>query len=417
MNAWRHVDQARVQPYNEMQVWDAANDSSIQFDWKAEARQYNAPTRSVATMTENANLSRGLLERIYEMNAEGSLFMNTKVSSIQMGEDEPEGLNFSNWPVLSLDFSSSTKESELPTAIAARLLIGADGFNSPVRTFAGINSHGWDYSRHGVVATLRTEPIESTDSFYSDDPPNQATAFQRFLPQLGGPIAVLPLPDNHASLVWSTTPSNAAYLKSLSPSSLVQVLNAALRLSQTDIKYLFTLPTGSESAHESEVKWRLQHMPQPRISTPPPIITGVQEGSVASFPLRFRHATTLTAPRIALVGDAAHTIHPLAGQGLNLGLADAKALADTIAYSTEHGMDIGDGMALERYSSERFGKGMMMAGGVDALNWMYQLGGNDQGIMASLVGRARGLGMAALGGQVAEQLGVKGAIMRMAEGS
>jgi len=349
-----------------MQVWDAANDSSIQFDWKAEARQYNAPTRSVATMTENANLTKGLLERIYELDAEQSLFMSTKVASTQMGRDEPDGLNFSNWPVLSLESLSTTKRSEMPTAIAARLLIGADGFNSPVRTFAGINSHGWDYNRHGIVATLRTEPVESTNSFYSDDAPTQATAFQRFLPQLGGPIAVLPLPENHASLVWSTTPSNAAYLKSLPHSSLVQVLNAALRLSQTDIKYLFTLPADSESVHESEVRWRLQHTPQPWISTPPPVITGVQEGSIASFPLRFRHATTLTAPRIALVGDAAHTIHPLAGQGLNLGLADAKALADTIAYSTEHGMDIGDSMALERYGSERFGKGMLMAGGVDA---------------------------------------------------
>ena len=417
MNAWRHVDPVRVQPYNEMQVWDAANDSSIQFDWKAEAKQYNAPSRSVATMTENANLTRGLLERLYELNEEQSFFVNTKVSSVQMGEDEAEGLNFSNWPVLSLQSSSTATGSENTTTIAARLLIGADGFNSPVRTFAGINSHGWDYNRHGVVATLRTEPVESTDSFYTEDAPNQATAFQRFLPRLGGPIAVLPLPGNHASLVWSTTPSNASYLRSLSPSSLVQVLNAALRLSQTDVEYLFTLPTDSKSAHESEVRWRLQHTTPPRISTPPPIITGVQEGSVASFPLRFRHATTLTAPRIALVGDAAHTIHPLAGQGLNLGLADAKALADTIAYSTEHGMDIGDTMALERYGSERFGKGMMMAGGVDALNWMYQLGGSGQGIMASLVGRARGLGMAALGGEVAEQLGVKGAIMRMAEGS
>ena len=417
IDAWRHVDETRVQPYNEMQVWDAANDSSIQFDWRAEARQYNAPLRTVATMTENANLTKGLLERIYELNAEKSLFVNTKVSSIQMGNDDLDDLNLSSWPVLSLDSSSTTRGSELPSQIAARLLIGADGFNSPVRTFAGISSHGWDYDRHGVVATLRTEPVEKVDSFYSDDAANQATAFQRFLPQLGGPIAILPLPDNHASLVWSTTPANATYLKSLPPSALVQVLNAALRLSQTDIKYLFTLPANSESTHESELKWRLQHTNPPQLSAPPPVIAGVKEGSVASFPLRFRHATTITAHRIALVGDAAHTVHPLAGQGLNLGLADAQALANTIVYSMEHGMDIGDSMALERYGSERFGKGIMMAGGVDALNWMYQLGGNGQGIVASIVGRARGLGMAALGGQVAEQLGVKGAIMRMAEGS
>lgn len=398
-----------------MQVWDAANDSSIQFDWRAEARKYNAPARTVATMTENANLSKSLLERIYELNAEQSLFANTKVSSIDMGSDEPEGLDFSNWPVLSLD---SGKSSESPTTIAARLLIGADGFNSPVKTFAGINSHGWDYGRHGVVATLRVERTEQAGTSYEEDASNQAIAFQRFLPQLGGPIAVLPLPDNHASLVWSTTPANAAYLKSLPASTLVHVLNAALRLSQTDLTYLFTLPFDDTSdSHRSELEWRQKHTNLPRIATPPPIITGVQEGSVASFPLRFRHAAAVSAPRIALVGDAAHTIHPLAGQGLNLGLADARALADTIIYAADHGMDIGDPMTLERYSSDRFGKGIVMAGGVDLLNWMYQLGSGGQGILSSLIGRARGLGMSAVNTQVAEELGVKGAIMRIAEAS
>jgi ubiquinone biosynthesis monooxygenase Coq6 len=355
--------------------------------------------------------------------------VRAKVKNIAWGQKEgvegggegDQGLDFSGWPVLELESSAGKGEvvKEEGSKIMTRLLVGADGFNSPVRTFAGINSHGWDYDRHGVVATLKVTPSEqhTADNYSYDDADNHATAFQRFLPQLGGPIAILPLPDNHASLVWSTTPSKAAYLKSLPPTTLVHVLNAALRLSQTDLKYLFTLSPEASSAHESEVKWRLQHTPPPQISTPPPIITHVQEGSVASFPLRFRHATTLTGPRIALVGDAAHTIHPLAGQGLNLGLADAQALAETIAYSVEHGMDIGDSMALERYGSERFGKGLLMAGGVDALNWMFQLDGDGQGILSSLLGRARGLGMAAIGSDFSDQLGVKGAVMRIAEGA
>ncbi|OQU94003.1 hypothetical protein CLAIMM_00429 [Cladophialophora immunda] len=349
--AWDHVDQSRVQAYDEMQVWDASNDATIQFDWAAETSKYNAPPRTVATMTENANLTRGLLERIAQLGAESSLFSSTSVSSIMNGEDDPSGLNLSSWPVLTLESKSpshppTTPPPRRPSVIAARLLVGADGFNSPVRTFAGIASHGWDYHRH--------EPLG-----------NRATAYQRFLPELGGPIAVLPLPNNHASLVWSTTPSHAAYLKSLAPEAQLAMINAALRLSQTDIKYMFTLRASSsdgEQQHENELRWRLQHTAGPGTSRPPPIVTGVQENTLASFPLRLRHAASLTGPRVALVGDAAHTVHPLAGQGLNLGLADAAALADTVAYAVEHGMDIGDGFALERYNAERFGRGLVMAG-------------------------------------------------------
>ena len=399
--AWNHVDQSRVQAYDEMQVWDAANDASLQFDWSAETRKYNAPPKTVATMTENANLTRGLLERIAELGSKGSLFENTNVVSITNGEDDPEGLNLASWPVLKLESKMASSSS---SSIAARLLVGADGFNSPVRTFAGISSHGWDYNRHGVVATLKTQspPDDISDEIdlFSDEPlQNRATAYQRFLPSLGGPIAILPLPNNHASLVWSTTPQNAHYLKSLPAAAQVSMINAALRLGQTDIKYMLTLPSTAPEQHQDELQWRLQHTPAPTLTHAPPIITGVQEGTLASFPLRFRHAASLTGlgGRVALIGDAAHTIHPLAGQGLNLGLADASSLANSIAYAVEHGMDIGDGFALERYNKERFGKGLLMAGGVDALNWMYQIGGDGEGMASAIAGRIRGLGMKALG--------------------
>lgn len=407
-----------------MQVWDAANTSSLQFDWKAEAQKYNAPPQTIATMTENANLTRGLLQRIAELGADSSLFSSTSVSSIKNGEDDPEGLNLSSWPVLTLTPKSATSPSgptatTAPNTIAARLLVGADGFNSPVRAFAGINSTGWDYNRHGVVATLTVQPpteTTTTETFdlFADDPlPNRATAYQRFLPQLGGPIAILPLPHNRASLVWSTTPANAAYLKSLSPTAQISMINAALRLSQTDLKYFFTLPADSPpDPHESELRWRLAHTPAPPVGRAPPIVTAVQEGTVASFPLRFRHATALTDLRVALIGDAAHTIHPLAGQGLNLGLADAKALAECIAYAVSHGMDLGDGMTLEKYSQERFGKGLLMAGGVDALNSLYQLGSGGEGLLASLTGQVRGLGMRVIDSGLVP--GLKSLIMKQA---
>lgn len=427
IGAWRHVDQQRTQPFDQMQVWDASNDASIRFDWKSEAVTYNAPLRTVATMTENANLIRGLLARISELDGgHGSLFSNTRLSSIEHGEDDPEGLNLSSWPVVSLTTATTTpgsgRNEQTPPSetrrIVARLLVGADGVHSPVRTFAGISSSGWDYDRHGVVATLVTESTDTASSAgveFSSVLSPKVIAYQRFLPALGGPIAMLPLPDNRASLVWSTTPENAAYLKSLPADALTAVLNAGFRLGQTDLKYLFSLPpasttssstsssSSSSSKHADELSWRLRHTPVSPSTPLPPLITSVQPGTLASFPLRFRQSSSFVSPgaRVALIGDAAHTIHPHAGQGLNMGLADAHRLADTIAYAVAHGQDLGgDPFALEPYQAARWPGSLAFGAAIDAVNWVYQSGARPHGedsfvgeAAAEMASQLRGLGM------------------------
>lgn len=392
-----------------MKVWDGATGSRIHFDWTAEAEKYNSIPRSVATMTENANLTRAILKRLEEIDPGTSLvFSNAAVSSITMGEDDPDSFNLSSWPVLSLNSSSSVSSGV--SRIAARLLIGADGANSPVRSFASIASKGWDYHRHGVVATLSAPPN-----------PDQAflpvTAYQRFLPSLGGPIALLPLPDNHFSLVWSTTPQNAAYLKSLSPESFVSFINAAFRLDGADLKYMLTLPISSSTSsfsnrsdsepnsHADELDWRLPHTSPPPFNYPMPQVTDVLPGTIASFPLRHRHCTTYISPRLALLGDAAHSIHPLAGQGLNLGLGDAAALARNIENAVSEGRDIGDLMSLEGYNSERWGRNAAVGGVCDMLHRLYTF---EKGPVAW----GRSLGLDAI-----ESLPwIKGWLMRRAEG-
>ncbi|KAF4552597.1 Ubiquinone biosynthesis monooxygenase COQ6-like protein [Elsinoe fawcettii] len=390
IGAWSHVDSSRTQPYSAMQVWDGVSGSSIHFD-PVEMRDNNVldlifpkPRNRledpiVATMTENANLTSALLERLSSL-PESDIFSKTRVESITLGEESPN-LDLSSWPILSLS-STSTK-------LAARLVIGADGFNSRVRTFASIPSRGWDYDRHGVVATLSL-PTNTT----------LHTAYQRFLPT--GPVALLPLPDSTASLVWTTTPSHAAKLRRLPPQDFLAMVNAAFRLLPVDIDYMLT--SMPDSGQSEEVSWRIPSTSFNPAQVPP-LVQGVQEGSIASFPLRMRHADTYIADRVALVGDAAHTIHPLAGQGLNQGLGDAKALAEAIDYAVQVGWDIGSSWALEGYNRAQWGRNSALIGAVDKLHKLYSAESGP-------VVWARSLGLSA----VNSAGWVKGAFMRVAAG-
>lgn len=343
IGAWKHIQRDRVQPYEEMQVWDGITGSRIEFDWPNRAQG-----RTIAYMTENLNLTSSLLARIDELGGV-SIFDNSRVENIELGPDTDE-LDLSSWPIIQLSGGRQ---------LAARLLVGADGANSPVRVFAGIKSAGWDYERHGLVATLRME-----DSGWGGD--EMKIAYQRFLPT--GPVAMLPLPGNFSTLVWSITPSRAAHLKTLSPEDFTAMVNAAFRLSPVDLSYLHTV----SSDQADEVSWRCQHTPFNTQRIPQQVIS-VQEGSIGSFPLKMRHADTYIGERVALIGDAAHTIHPLAGQGLNQGQGDVESLVSTIKYAVSHGQDIGARMSLESYTADRYAKNHVLLGVVDKLHKLYSV--------------------------------------------
>lgn len=334
----------RIQEYHEMQVWDGVTDARIEFDWQPGS----GPGRTIAYMTENLNLTSGLLKRLNELG-NVKVFDNSKVENIALGE-ETEDLDLREWPVVHLSGGNS---------LVARLLVGADGANSPVRSFAGIDSRGWDYGRHGVVATLELEG-DGWGGEYSK------TAYQRFLPT--GPVAMLPMPGNHATLVWSTTPERAAVLKKLAPQDFIAMVNAAFRLSPVDLTYMHTQATGQGE----ELVWRTQHT-QFDARMIPQTVVGVQEGTIASFPLKLRHADTYIGERVALVGDAAHTIHPLAGQGLNQGQGDVQSLVKTIEYAVTHGQDLGTQMSLESYNSERYAANHVLLGVCDKLHKLYSV--------------------------------------------
>ncbi|KAL8704766.1 MAG: hypothetical protein Q9201_002076 [Fulgogasparrea decipioides] len=339
-------------------------------------------------MTENPSLQRALLQRITELPT-FSIFDSTRVVSIEPGplESPQDLLDLSLYPCVTL--SSGQR-------ILTRLLVGADGLNSPVRTFAGIPTRGWDYERHGVVATLKL-----SEGNFHQRTSDTVTAFQRFLPS--GPIALLALPGNHATLVWTTTPDKAAKLKALAGEDFVAMVNAAFRLENVDLEYM----SGLKDGQVEELSWRCSvtgvQEDEVRI---PRTIESVQQGSVASFPLRYRQADSYTSSHVALVGDAAHTVHPLAGQGLNMGLADVQCLANTIEYTVKHGGDIGDEIYLGRYNSEMWMQNNRILGVTDKLHKLYSVG------WGPLVG-VRSLGM-----KMVDQISpLKGWLMKQAGGT
>ncbi|OAA42606.1 ubiquinone biosynthesis monooxygenase COQ6 [Metarhizium rileyi] len=344
IGAWKHMKRDRIQDFHEMQVWDGVSGARIEFDPPASS----GPSRTIAYMTENLNLTSGLLKRLKELGSV-DIYDNSRVEKIDTGE-ETEHMDLRDWPIVHLSGGQS---------LAARLLVGADGANSPVRSFAGIESRGWDYGRHGLVATLQLEGDGWGGQF-------SKIAYQRFLPT--GPVAMLPLPGNFSTLVWSTTPENAALLKKLSPKDFIALVNAAFRLSPVDLGYMHTQIEGQED----EFNWRIQHTSVDAEAIPQTVV-GVQEGSIASFPLKLRHADTYIGERIALVGDAAHTVHPLAGQGLNMGQGDVQSLVKTIEYAVSHGQDLGTRLSLESYNSERYAANNLLMGVCDKLHKIYSV--------------------------------------------
>ncbi|KAJ7449633.1 ubiquinone biosynthesis hydrox [Mycena latifolia] len=375
IRVWEHVDEERTCPIQDMQVWDGVSDARIEFPSSLLA--LGTPGQGMARITENLNLQRGLLRHLNSI-PEVSILDKTKVQSI----DHAEG---SGWPLVYLDNGR---------ILRSRLLVGADGFNSPVRAFAKISSYGWSYDTQAIVATM-------------DHPPRGAfmgpstTAYQRFLPT--GPIAFLPISPIASSLVWSTKPPLAAALIASGPSVLGSMINAAFRLPDVSMRYLNGLILDAHASGapvtppqiQAEIAWRershgieetsahasasvdtnRQGIPPTDAELLPPLVTCLQPGTVASFPLRFNHTDSYLGEgqysRTVLVGDAAHTVHPLAGQGLNLGLADVQCLSRCIQDALLQGGDVGSRTALSPYAQERYFENHKIMSVMDKLHKLY----------------------------------------------
>jgi 2-octaprenyl-6-methoxyphenol hydroxylase len=216
------------------------------------------------------------------------------------------------------------------------VVVGCDGRQSGTATRAGIRRTGWDYGQTAVVCAVRHEK------------PHGGIAHQFFMP--GGPLAILPLTDNRSSIVWSERRARAEALMAMADDAFLEALRPAFG------SFLGEIALAGE-------RW--------------------------AYPLGLTLANAMVADRVALVGDAAHGVHPIAGQGLNAGLRDVAALAEVMGAARQRGEDAGSAVALARYEEWRRFDTASLALATDTFNRLFS---NDN----PLLRLARDLGMGAV---------------------
>ncbi len=270
---WSSLNQERIAPVEEMRVF---GDTGAELQFSA----YQMGVPELACILENRALQYALWQRLSQQD-NLKLFHPASCAALKFGADSAE-LTLTDDSVLN-----------------AKLVVGADGRNSWVRGQAGISAAPLEYQQHGVVAN------------FSCELPHRGIAHQWFQPD--SILALLPLPGNRVSMVWSVSPEKSAYLLELESGELAREVDTAAQHALGSLTCIT---------------------------------------AAASFPLRLLTLPHITARRLALIGDAAHNMHPLAGQGVNTGFRDARQLAQLL---TDRGaiVDCGDAQLLRQYERKR----------------------------------------------------------------
>lgn len=300
--AWPAVLARGAAPYERMVVWEQRSHPEGPAALRFDAAELGEP--DLGHIVENRAVQAALVVRAQEA---GVVLLREELSALEPGD-----------AAIRVTLAGTRD-------YRAGLVIGADGSDSAVRKFAGIDVRGWGYEQRAVVTHLAPER------------PHAATAWQRFLDT--GPIALLPLSDGRVSLVWTTTPVLAEELTACSDEEF------SARVTAASAGILGTLSCSA-----------------PR----------------ASFPLRLLHAKHYAATRVALVGDAAHTVHPLAGQGINLAFLDVAALVEVAGDALAAGDDPGERRALRRYERWRKAEALPAIALLDGIQRLFQGDGEFQ---------------------------------------
>jgi len=298
LDVWDKI--ARMQPYTHMHVWDTDGFGEIAFDTHS-VPTMGTPKLALGHIIENEVINAALFEQLtHYSNAD--CYFNAKASDLHTNES---GASLLIEPDKAEAFHAS-----------AKLLVGADGANSKVRSSFGFTHTFWDYDHHGIVANVSTQYAHGN------------TARQAFTPF--GPLAFLPLSDPHqSSIVFSQQSNQAAKLMELNDAEFEKALQVAIN----------------------------NHYGSVTLNTPR-----------VDFPLRMRYANKWTCKHVAIIGDAAHTIHPLAGQGANLGISDVLTLLDIVA---KHKDSLGEVGMLRKYERCRKAEAMKVIATMEGFKRLF----------------------------------------------
>lgn len=311
VGAWGAIADYRYCTYRHMTVWDAQGTGQIEFD---ESDVGGAP---LGHIVENRAIVGALVTQLESLTDVAVYEGSGLLACERFGSYAADSAK----DALAKDFVRVTLANE--TVLDTQLVVAADGALSKMRELMSFETREWDYGHRAIVATVAVEK------------PHQQTAWQSFSPD--GPLALLPLYSDESqtlvSIVWSQTDEAAAALMALDDAAFCAAL-------------------GEASEH------RLGN------------VVGCSQR--AEFPLRQRHAIDYVQPGVALVGDAAHTIHPLAGQGINLGVQDIAALAKELIQAKERGESLGDLAVLRRYQRVRKGDNLLMMAAMDGFKRLFE---------------------------------------------
>ncbi len=292
-------------------VWDQVSDSQAILDMVVTDSKLEDATRPVF-LTFAGEVEPG--------EPFAHMVENSRLIDALVARAEAEGIDLRATAVSTYDSRPDGVTVTLAdgNVIEASLLVAADGARSKLRERAGIATHGWDYDQSGIVVTVGHERD------------HQGRAEEHFLP--AGPFAILPLTGKRSSLVWTESRTEAARITALGEAEFHDELEKRFGLHLGEIKAL----------------------DKPR-----------------AFPLGYFVARSFIAERLALVGDAAHVIHPIAGQGLNMGLKDIAALAEVVVDAARLGIDPGQADVLDRYQRWRRFDTMAMGLATNSLNFLF----------------------------------------------
>ena len=414
---WTQIEKTNLgNEFEAVQAWDAIGEGYVRF----EAKEANRDRLGVVVENDATReaLCDGLIEELekegeekeeQEESAEKrrrrNLFLMPGTSVVGTETTESSPFRVIKYRSSSSNHTSGDNETEEVKTISARLVVGADGPNGAMKRFAGVRSFGYDYNQKAVCGSVEL------------DGPTK-TAFQRFLKN--GPIALLPIGNGktksvgkdasqfpiYANIVWTTTPKEAERITALSDDDFASEVNDAIhggreynyQLRKQQIRdskiinggfaksfsmfvaesfardvFSFAIDTlRKNKMMESKVREILEStLNENEFESPPNIIATVKGSERGAFPLKLKIAGTRTHRRMLLIGDAAHVVHPLGGQGVNLGFKDVAAAIDAVENAVAVGDDIGSENTLRNYKNARFLEMSAMVIGLDALQKIF----------------------------------------------